>query len=116
MASKITGAPVGSYFEISAGPRYYFMNPKLKSQIFLEGGVGAYHFMQKSYVNPDDTAHATVDQIANTKAGLNGGIGASLYLSDAVDILFKSKYNVVFTPNGTSSFITVGAGFEFSFK
>jgi len=116
MSSKLSGAPVGSYFEFSGGPRYYFMNPKLKSQVFLEAGVGGYYFRQNSYVNPDDTTHGTTAQIANTKAGINGGIGANLYLSDAVDILFKTKYHVVFTPNGTSSFITVGAGFEFNFR
>ncbi len=116
MASKLTGAPVGSYLEVTVGPRYYFMHPKLNSAIFLEGGVGAYNFRQNSYTNPGDTTGAVISQINNIKAGLNGGIGANLALSDAVDILFKSKYNVVFTPNGTTSFITVGGGLEFRFR
>jgi len=116
MASKITSAPVGSYFEFSGGPRYYFLNPKLKSQLFLEAGVGGYIFKQNSFVDPNDTTGTTVEQINNTKAGINGGIGADLFLSNAVDILIKTKYHVVFTPNGSSSFITVGAGLEFSFK
>lgn len=114
MSSKISGAPVGSYFEFSGGPRYYFMNPKLKSQLFFEAGVGAYYFRQNGYEDPN--SFGTVAQIANTKPGINGGVGASMYLSDAVDILFKTKYNLVFTPNGSSSFINVGAGLEFSFK
>jgi len=114
MSSKITGAPIGSYFEFSGGPRYYFMNPKLKSQMFLEAGAGAYYFKQNAFQDPN--TQQTVDQIANTKPGINGGIGASLYLSDALDILFKTKYNLVFTPTGSSSFITVGTGLEFSFK
>ena len=114
MASKTTGAPVGNYFVFSGGPRYYFMNPKLKSQLFFEGGVGAYYFKQNSFIDPN--SQQTVDQIVNTRPGLNGGVGASLYLSRKVDILFKSKYNLVFTPNGSSSYITAGAGLEFSFK
>ncbi len=116
MSSKITAAPVGAYFEFTGGPRYYFTHPKLKSSLFVEAGVGGYYFRQNSYVNPGDTTGASVPQIQNTKVGINGGLGATLYLSDAVDILFKTKYNVVFTPNATSSFITVGAGFEFNIK
>ncbi len=116
MASKITTAPVGSYIEFGAGPRYYFLNPKLKSQLFVEGSVGGYYFKQNAYTNPGDTSGAAVTQISNVKAGLSGGIGSTLYLSDAADILVKTRYNVVFTPNGTTSFITVGAGLEFRFK
>ncbi len=116
MASKINGAPIGSYFEFSGGPRYYFMNPKLKSQLFFEAGLGAYYFRQNSYNDPSGVNGGVINQIVNTKPGLSGGAGASLYLSDAVDILIKSDYHVVFTPNGTSSFMTVGAGFDFSFK
>ena len=116
MASKITGAPIGSYFQFSAGPRYHFVHPKLKSSLFFEGGVGAYNFLQKSYVNPSDTTGSVVQQINNTKAGLNGGIGASLGLTDMLDIMVKSKYHIVFTPNGSSSFVSVGAGFQFRFR
>jgi hypothetical protein len=116
MSSKLSGAPVGSYFEFSGGPRYYFMNPKLKSQLFFEAGVGGYYFRQNSYIPPGDTTGTAVAQITNTKVGINGGIGATLYLSDAVDILVRGKYNVIFTPNGSTSFITVGAGFEFNIR
>lgn len=114
MSSKVTGAPVGSYLEASAGPRYFFTHPKLKSELFLEGGVGAYNFRQSSYVN--GTTQSQVDQINSTKAGLNAGIGGSLALSEAVDILVKSKYHVIFTPNGSSSFVTVIGGLEFRFR
>ncbi len=116
MSSKRSGAPVGSYLEFSAGPRYFFTHPKLKSSVFFEGGVGAYNFRQNSYVNPGDTSGAVVSQISNTKAGLNGGIGATLAISDAMDLMAKTKYHVVFTPNGTSSFITVLGGLEFRFR
>ncbi len=116
MSSKITGAPVGSYMEFSAGPRYYFTHPKLNSELFFEGGVGAYNFRQKSYVNPGDSTGATISQINNTRPGINGGIGATLGLSKAIDILVKSDYHVIFTPNGSTSFLTVGAGFDFRFR
>lgn len=116
MSSKITGAPVGSYIELTAGPRYYFVHPKLNSALFFEGGVGAYNFRQNSYVNPGDTTGSSVSQINNTRAGINGGIGGSLALSEAMDIMVRGKYHVVFTPNGSSSFVTVGAGLEFRFK
>ncbi len=116
MSSKITGAPIGSYLEFTAGPRYYFVHPKLNSALFFEGGVGAYNFRQNSYINPGDTTGSSIAQINNTKAGINGGIGASLALSEAMDIMVRSKYHIVFTPNGTSSFVTVGAGLEFRFR
>jgi hypothetical protein len=116
MSSKITGAPIGSYLEFTAGPRYYFVHPKLNSSLFFEGGVGAYNFRQNSYVNPNDTTGSSVAQINNTKVGINGGIGATLPLSDAMDIMVRSKYHVIFTQNGSASFMTVGAGFTFRFR
>ncbi len=116
MSSKTTGAPVGSYLEFSAGPRYYFTHPKLKSAIFFEAGVGAYNFRQNSYANPQDTSGAVIPQISNTKAGINGGIGASIQLTEALDIMAKAKYHNVFTPNGSQGFMTVGGGLEFRFR
>lgn len=115
MSSKKTGAPVGQYMEFSAGPRYYFTHPKLKSQVYFEGGAGAYYFKQNSYIDPVD-ATVTVSQVSQTNAGINGGIGASLYLSDAVSILAKTKYHNVFTRTGSVGFMTVNAGLEFTIK
>jgi hypothetical protein len=116
MSSKITGAPIGNYLEFSAGPRYYFTHPKLNSSIFFEAGVGAYNFRQNSYVNPADTNNAVIPQIASTKAGINGGLGASLSLSPAVDILAQAKYHNIFTPTGSQGFMTINGGFEFRFR
>lgn len=116
MSSKLTGAPIGQYLEFTAGPRYYFTHPKLKSAVFFEAGVGAYNFTQKSYVNPNDTNGAVIPQIRDTKAGINGGIGASLNLADPLDILAKVKYHNVFTQNGSQGFMTVNAGLEFRFR
>lgn len=116
MSSKHTGAPVGSYMEFSAGPRYFFTHPKLKSSIFFEAGVGAYSFTQNSYVNPGDTTGAVIPQIKSTKAGINGGLGASISLSSAIDILAKAQYHNIFTPNGSQGFMTVNGGLEFRFR
>jgi hypothetical protein len=115
MSSKKTGAPIGQYMEFSAGPRYYFTHPKLKSQVYFEGGAGAYLFRQNSYINPEDETQ-TVDQVSNTNAGINGGIGASLFLSKAVSILAKAKYHNVFTRTGSVGFMTVNAGLEFTIR
>jgi hypothetical protein len=115
MSSKITGAPIGQYLEVSAGPRYYFTHPKLNSALFFEGGVGAYNFRQDAYIG-DPTTQQQVAQINRTNAGLSAGIGGSLNLSSAVDILVKSNYHVVFTPNASTSFVQVLGGLEFKFR
>ena len=115
MSSKKSGAPIGQYMEISAGPRYYFTHPKLKSQVYFEGGAGAYYFKQNAYVNPEDQT-STIAQVSRTNAGINGGIGASLFLTDAISILAKTKYHNVFTQTGSIGFMTVNAGLEFKIR
>jgi hypothetical protein len=115
LSSKKSGAPIGQYMEFSAGPRYYFTHPKLKSQVYFEGGAGAYYFKQNSYVNPEDQT-VTVDQVSQTNAGINGGIGASLYLGKVVNILAKAKYHNIFTRTGSVGFMTVNAGLEFNIR
>lgn len=115
LSSKKTGAPIGQYMEFSAGPRYYFTHPKLKSQVYFEGGAGAYYFKQNSYINPEDDTQ-TVDQVSTTNAGINGGIGASLFLTPAINILAKAKYHNIFTKTGSVGFMTVNAGLEFTIR
>jgi hypothetical protein len=115
MSSKTSGAPVGSYLEFSAGPRYYFTHPKLKSAIFFEAGVGAYNFRQNSF-SMGENGETIIPQISNTKAGINGGLGASIQLTEVIDIMAKAKYHNVFTPNGSQGFMTVGGGLEFRFR
>ncbi len=115
MSSKKSGAPIGQYMEFSAGPRYYFTHPKLKSQVYFEGGAGAYYFKQNSYINPEDNTE-TVALVSNTNAGINGGIGASMFLGETVNILAKAKYHNIFTKTGSVGFMTVNAGLEFKFR
>jgi hypothetical protein len=116
MSSKLTGAPIGSYLEFTAGPRYYLTHPKLKSNLFFEGGVGAYNFRQNSYVSTSEMGGTVIPQILSTRAGINGGVGASLTLFPSLDILAKANYHNIFTPNGSQGFMTVNGGLEFRFR
>lgn len=116
MSSKLTGAPVGSYLQFTAGPRYFLTHPKLKSNIFFEGGVGAYNFRQNSYTSTNEAGGSVIPQISNTRAGINGGIGASITLIPTLDILAKASYHNIFTPNGSQGFMTVNGGFVLSFR
>lgn len=116
MSSKKNGAPIGQYMEFTAGPRYYFTHPKLQSEWYLEGGVGAYYFRQKSYINPLAVEGTVIDQVSTTRPGINGGIGATLHLSKSVDILADAKYHNVFTTTGSVGFMTINGGLQFTFK
>jgi hypothetical protein len=115
ISSSQASAPVGKYIEFSVGPRYYFTHPSLKSSLFVEGGVGGYSFNQASFVNPSDPSGTVIPQIEETRAGVNAGLGATLGVSDNVDISLKSKYHMVFSPNGSSSFITTMGGINIKF-
>lgn len=115
MNSNTSGAPVGKYIEITAGPRYYFSSINVKSKIFADAGVGPYIFSQASYVDPNDPTQTVVPEINETKLGVNAGIGASVYLNDNLNLMVRTKYNTVFTSTTTKSFITAATGLEFRF-
>lgn len=114
MNSSASGAPVGKYIEITAGPRYYFSSINVKSQLFAEAGVGPYIFSQASY-QPEDPTIAVVPEINETKLGINAGLGASVFLSPNMNLMIRTKYNTVFTSTTTKSFITASTGLEFKF-
>lgn len=104
--------PNASYIEISAGPRYIFTDPKLKSNFFMEAGVGAYIFNRDAFV----ANTLPIEKESHTSLGVNVGPGASLELSDAVDIILKSKYHAIFTSTGgTRSFVSILGGLEIRF-
>ncbi len=111
LTNNTTTAPSSSYIEISAGPRYNFTDPKLKSIFFLEAGVGAYIFSQDAYTEGTQT----FEKISNTNVGLNVGPGVALQLSKVMDIILKSKYHMIFNDGGTRSFLTALGGLEFKF-
>lgn len=115
MNSSASGAPVGKFVEITAGPRYYFSSINVKSQLFVDAGVGPYIFSRASYVDPNDPAQTVIPAIDETKLGINAGIGASVYLSPNMNLMVRTKYNTVFTATTTKSFITASTGLEFKF-
>jgi len=115
MNSNRNGAPVGKYIEATVGPRYYFSSVNVKSQLFVDAGIGMYNFSQSSFVDPTSLTGATVAEISDTKAGVNAGVGASIFLGQDVNLMVRTKYNTVFTEGGTTSFITAATGIEFKF-
>lgn len=106
------GIPSTRIYEFTAGPRYYMTNPKLSSTLFLEGGVGGYSITQDAY----SIGGIPFVAVSETKLGVNAGIGANLAVSNAIDILLKTKYHNVFADGGTNSFITALAGLEFKIR
>lgn len=100
-------APNSNYYEISVGPRYYFTKSNLKSTFFLETGVGAYIFTQDAYNNNVGQTH--------TNLGLSVGPGFTMQASKSVDLILKTKYQMIFVDGGTRSFITGLGGIEFKF-
>ncbi len=115
MNSSTSGAPVGKFIEITVGPRYYFSSINVKSQLFVDAGVGPYIFSQASFVDPADPTQTVVPEINETKLGINAGIGASVFLTDHMNLMVRTKYNTVFTSTTTKSFITASTGLEFRF-
>lgn len=107
MSSQVNGVESASYLQYTVGPRYYFTHPSVKSSLFFEGGVGGY-----SFFNNNDVEDRAYD---GTNVGMNTGLGATLFLSDDIDIIVKSKYHFIFNKTGSSSFITTTAGLEFRF-
>jgi hypothetical protein len=100
-------APNSNYFEISAGPRYYFTKSNLKSTFFIETGVGAYIFSQDAYTGNVAQTH--------TNIGLSLGPGFTMQVSKSVDLILKTKYQMIFNDSGTRSFVTGLGGVEFKF-
>ncbi len=105
---KNTNAPNGNYMEFSIGPRYFLSHPKLRSAIFAEGGVGAYNFQQAGYF--DAVLNQDIKKLDNTRAGIYGGLGATLSVVKNVDFIIKGKYHFIFGKNETTNFMTVTGG------
>jgi hypothetical protein len=106
--TKIDGATDGKYIEYTAGPRYYFTAKNLKSAFFLEVGLGGYSFMQDAYT----LNGVNVAEYSDTKFGINGGLGAILYLGKSVDLIMKLKYHDILTSNGSTSFVVPVIGID----
>jgi hypothetical protein len=113
LKSNITNAPSSTMISAVVGPRYIFTSPKLKSNIFAEGGIGAFILNTPSYVNEN---LQTISSQSNTNIGFNAGLGGLLSLSKSVDIFVRSKYNLVIREGGTNGFLGTDAGFTFKFQ
>jgi opacity protein-like surface antigen len=103
--------PKSNYLEVSAGPRYYFTSPKLQSKFFIETGVGAYSNSQDAYTMNG----VTTGKVSQTNVGINVGPGATLQLSNSMDVILKTKYHMIFNGGGTRSFVNAMGGLEFKF-
>jgi hypothetical protein len=68
-------------------------------------------YKQDGYILND----VAVPETENTKFGFNAGLGAILNLGRDVDLLFKTKYNTIFTADGSSSFVTPDLGIDVRF-
>jgi opacity protein-like surface antigen len=115
LTSKLSSTPNASYLSYTVGPRYYFTNPKLKSTLFLEAGVGGYTFTQDAYTTTDPNGMSqNFPGGGDTRFGFNAGIGGDVFLSDNVSLMLKTKYNVILGDN-TNSFIGVDGGVNIRF-
>jgi hypothetical protein len=115
LRTKDPNGPKSSYLEATVGPRYYFMHPKLKSSLFLEGGVGAYIFNQETHSINSPDGVTEIPGTSDTRPGVNAGIGGTLNVSDNIDIFVRSKYATIFRTGGTSSFIATDGGLTIRF-
>lgn len=104
--------PKTNIVDITAGLRYFFTKPGLKSAIMAEVGFGPYMFNRDQYT----LSGVVIPELSETKIGINGGLGANLALSKSIDFMIKVKYHNVFTDGGSSSFITTMGGIEFKLQ
>jgi len=115
LTSKTSSTPNASYMSYTVGPRYYFTNPKLKSTLFVEAGVGGYTFTQDAYTTTDPQGvNTNFPGQGDTRFGFNAGIGGDIHMSDNVSLLLRTKYNTILGDN-TNSFIGVDGGVNIRF-
>ena len=114
LSSKIQEGPTASYLSYTIGPRYYFTNPKLKSAIFLEAGLGGFTFTQDAYSTTVQGITTSFPEEGETRFGVNAGIGGDIYVSDVVSLILKAKYNIILSGGDQArSFISADAGVGF---
>lgn len=118
LSSKTTEGPSASYLSYTVGPRYYFTNPKLKSTLFLEGGIGGYTFTQDAYSETIEGILTQFPEKGDTRLGVNAGIGGDVFLNDNLSIMLKAKYHTILgsgDDNTTRSYIGTDAGLNIRF-
>lgn len=116
LSSKAQEGPTASYMSYTIGPRYYFTNPKLKSTLFLEAGVGGYTFTQDEYSTTLEGVTTNFPEEGETRFGINAGVGGDIYMSDNVSLMLKAKYNLIMSGGDNArSFIGTDAGVNIRF-
>ena len=116
LSSKAQEGPTASYISYTVGPRYYFTNPKLKSTIFLESGVGGYTFTQDEFSTTVEGVTTNFPEEGETRFGINAGIGGDIYMSDNVSLMLKAKYHLIMSGGDNArSFIGTDAGVNIIF-
>ena len=118
LSSKAQSGPNASYLSYTVGPRYYFTNPKLKSTLFVEAGVGGYTFTQDAYQQTIEGVTTNFPEQGDTRVGFNAGVGGDVYLSDHLSLMMKAKYNTILgsgDDNTTRSFLGVDGGLNIRF-
>ncbi len=118
LSSKITEGPSASYLAYTAGPRYYFTNPKLKSTLFLEAGIGGYTFTQDAYSQTVQGVTTNFPEQGDTRVGFNAGVGGDVFLSDNLSLMLKAKYHTILgsgDDNSTRSYLGTNAGVNIRF-
>jgi hypothetical protein len=106
-------SPDAGWGEWTVGPRYYFVSKYVKSIFFWEAATGMYLKHESSYIDQNDV---TIDGKTEIHMGANGGVGAELYLTDAVYFTVKAKYNTIFGTGGSNNFLSGYGGLTFKFK
>lgn len=116
LSSKVQEGPTASYISYTIGPRYYFTNPKLKSTLFLEAGVGGYTFTQDEYSTTVEGVTTNFPEEGETRFGINAGVGGDIYMTDNVSLILKAKYNLIMSGGDNArSFIGTDAGVNIRF-
>lgn len=118
LSSKISEGPSASYLSYTAGPRYYFTNPDLKSTLFLEAGVGGYTFTQDAYSETVQGVTTNFPEQGDTRVGFNAGVGGDVFLSDNLSLMLKAKYHTILgsgDDNSTRSYLGTNAGINIRF-
>lgn len=118
LSSKLTDGPRASYIAYTVGPRYYFTNPKLKSTLFLEAGIGGYTFTQDAYSQTVEGTTTDFPEEGDTRVGFNAGVGGDVFISDNLSLMLKAKYHTILgsgDDNTTRSYIGTNAGLNIRF-
>ncbi|MDD5360738.1 MAG: outer membrane beta-barrel protein [Ignavibacteria bacterium] len=108
--SDMGPGPDANYIEITAGPRYVLTSPKVKAQLFVEAGIGAYMFMTREWTDPYGTV---ISSTTKTNFGVNGGPGVIIPMGSVADFMLKAKMHYTFEDGGAHTFLSTEMGINF---